>query len=403
MTRASVNGTRMNRPGIIHTTYISGQGRAVGSQSAVFRYLTYTPTTYDQTVVETTLSPELRVALDGYTLNTISLTNASTLAGQDSRFFDTFTLTIQKILQETGDPLNPFVEFGNPTDPNAPILEQAFPVALRTFDGRQSTVQVYLDDAMVSHDGVSLNFDQGLFELINFDPTDNRMNGFLSDYLRFDLSAMGAGARPNLISPEGAGATAEAAFFSGDAISLSATVGADNVYEVLTPLGHIAGTWRNPTSQTPEFGTYTLLEADPRILPIPNAARITALQGIWRNYTDMFLNLGSFQMIALPNREDSDDQDIVILQRNGGGQIVNMYFGFVNYSSGTFSAFPIDQVDDGDASNELVGVVSGFINASGATVSASTPTRIRGGDFTFASSPLPSGFPASGQFVVFRR
>lgn len=391
----------MNRPGIIHTTYISGQGRAIGSQSAVFRYLTYTPGTFDGTIVETTLSPEVRVALDGYTLNTISLTNASTLAGTDSRFFDTFTLTIQKILQDVGG--GSFVEFSNPTDPNAPILEQSFPLALRTFDGRQSTVQVYIDDAMVSHDGVSLNFDQALFELVNFDPTDNRFNGFLSDYLRFDLSAMGTSARPNLISAQGAGATAEAAFFSGDAISLSATVGPDKVYEVLTPLGHIAGTWRNPTSQTPEFGTYTLLEADPRILPIPNAARITALQGIWRNYTEMFLNLGSFQMIALPNTEDSGNQDIVILQRNGGGQIVNMYFGFVNYTSGTFSAFPIDQVDDGDASNELVGVVDGFINASGATVSSGTPSRIRGGNFTFASSPLPSGFPASGQFVVFRR
>lgn len=392
----------MNRPGIIHTTYITGQGREVGSQSAVFRYLTYTPTTYGANIVETTLNPEVRIALDGYTMNTISLTNASTLPGDDSRSFDTFTLTVQKILQDTGDPLNPFIEFGNPGDPNAPILEQGFPMNLRTFDGRQSSVQIFLDDAMLSHDGLTLNFDQGLFELVNFDPVDNQINGFLSDYLNFDLTAMGAGARPNLISDEAAGATADAVCFSGDAIALSTTVGADKVFEILTPLGHIAGTWRNPTSLT-DFGTYTLLEVDPRVLGVPNAARLTALQGIWRPYTDMFVNLGSFEMITLPNSQDSDDQDMVMVQRNGAGAIVNMYFGYVNLSSGDFSAFPIDQVDDGDASNELVGTVGTFIGANGGSVSSAVPSRIRGGSFTFTSSPLPSGFPTTGNFVVFRR
>ncbi len=213
---------------------------------------------------------------------------------------------------------------------------------------------------------------------------------------------MAAGSRPNLISPEGAGASAGAAYFTGDSIALGATVGSDNVFEVLTPLGHIAGLWRNPTTITPEFGTYTLLELDPRILP-PDLRRITSLQGIWRTYTDMFLNLGAFEMITLPSSGDTDEQDMVMVQRNGAGAIVNMYFGYVNFTSGNFSAFPIDQVDDGDAGNELVGTVNGFIGSSGASVSATAPTRIRGGNFAFTSAPLPTGFPTSGTFVVFRR
>lgn len=396
-----VNDAKMSSPGVIYTTYLSGQGRAPGSQSAQLKRLTYTPLDFDNPV-ETVLNPAVLVQLDGYTHNTITLANAQTLPGNDSRLYDTFTLSIQKILQDTGDPSNPYVEFGNPNDPNAPILEEPFPLHLRSFNGRQSIVQIFLDDAMVHHDGVSLSFDQALFELANIDPTDGVIKGFLSDYLRFDLTSMPAGQRPNLISPEGMGATADAVYFSGDSIAMSADVGGDRVFEVLTPLGHIAGQWRLPTPLTPDFGTYTLLEVDPRILPVPNAQRIVSLQGIWRNYSDMILDLGTVEMFALPNSDDSDDQDAVMIQRDGSGAISAMYFGFVNYGTGQFSMFPIDQVDDGAAGNELTGTVSGFLDAGGGSVAGANPTKIRSGTFTF-SGGAPAGFPASGRFLVFRK
>lgn len=396
-----VNDAKMSTPGVIYTTYLSGQGRAPGSQSAQLKRLTYTPLDFAHPV-ETVLNPAVLVQLDGYTHNTITLDNAQTLSGQDSRQYDTFTLSIQKILEDTGDPLNPYVEFGNPNDPNAPILEAPFPLKLRTFNGRQSIVQIFVDDAMVHHDGVNLTFDQALFELANFDPTEGKIKGFLSDYLRFDLTSMPAGQRPNLISPEGMGAAAEAVYFSGDSIALGATVGGEKVFEVLTPLGHIAGKWRLPTPLTPDFGTYTLLEVDPRILPVPNAQRLVALQGVWRNYSDMILNLGTVEMFALPNSDDGDDQDAVMIQRNASGNISAMYFGFVNYTSGQFSLFPIDQVDDGAAGNELVGTVSGLLNATGASVSAATPEKIRSGTFTFTGG-APAGFPSTGRFLVFRK
>lgn len=396
-----VNDTKMSNPAVIYTTFLSGQGRAPGSQSAQFKRMTYTPLDFDNPV-ETVLNPAILVLLDGYTHNTITIGNAPTLAGQDSRLFDTFTLRIQKILEDTGDPLNPYVEFSNPNDPNAPILDEPFPLRLRTFSGRQSIVQIFIDDAMVHHDGVDLNFDQALFELANIDPDAGEIRGFISDYLRFDLTSMGAGQRPNLISPEGMGASADAVYFSGDAIALSAVVGGERVFEVLTPLGHIAGQWRLPTPLTPEFGTYTLLEADPRILPVPNAQRLVALQGIWRNYNDMILDLGTVEMFALPNSDDSDDQDAVMIQRDGAGNISAMYFGFVNYSTGDFSMFPIDQVDDGAAGNELVGTVSSFLDASGNSVNAAESTKIRSGTFAF-SAGAPAGFPASGRFLVFRK
>jgi hypothetical protein len=304
----------------------------------------------------------------------------------------------------TGDPFNPFVEFGNPTFPNAPILTEEFDLQLKTMSGRHSSVPIFLDDAMLNHDGTDLMFDRGLFELVNYDITENKILSFFSDYVSFDLTAMAAGSRPNLISVEGAGATADTVYFSGDSIAMSAVVGGVRVFEVLTPLGNIAGKWNPPVNTGPittPFGTYTLLEVDPRVLPIPNAARLVAMIGIWRPYDLMFLDLGAFEMFAIPNSEDRDDQDIVMVQRNGAGQIVNMFFGFANLSTGQFSVFPIDQVDDGAVGNELVGTVSGLLNASGG--STSNPPDVRNGTFTFATSPLPAGFPTTGPFVVMRK
>lgn len=395
----------MNRPGLVTTTYISGQGRGAPTISAVFRFLSYTPdpNTPPGSRVESTLDPELLVGLDAYTINGASL-NSSTLAGGNARDFDTFVLNVQKIRVAAPGSVPPFFEWTNPTNPNIPILSEEFDLRMKTMNGRQTSVPIFLDDAMLNHDGQNVQFDRNLFEFANFDTTENRILSFFSDYVSFDLSNMSVGSRPNLISPEGAGATADMVYFSGDSIALSAVVSGVRVFEVLTPLGHIAGKWNPPVNsgpvQTP-FGTYTLLEVDPRVLPVPNAARLVSLIGIWRPYNLMFVDLGDFEMFTVPNSEDRDDQDMVMIQRNGAGNIVNMYFGFVNLSSGQFSAFPIDQVDTGEVGNELVGVVNGLKNSAGGN--AGSTADVRSGTFSFTTNPLPGGFPATGRFVVMRK
>lgn len=407
VSRARVNDTEMNRPGVITTTFITGQGRAAATISAVFRFITFTPNpnTPSGERVESTLSPELVVGLDAYTHNGASL-NSPTLPGTSARSFDTFTLNVQKMRLAAPGSVPPYFDLFNPTNVNAPILNESFAMRLKTMNGRHSGVPIFLEDAMLNHDGVNVQFDRTLFQLANYDVTEQRIIAFFSDYVSFDLSNMATGDRPILLSPEGAGAPADTVYFSGDSIALSADVGGDRVFEILTPQSYVSGVWSPPANSGPvntSYGTYTLLEVDPQVLPVPNAARLVSLIGIWRPYDLMFQDLGDFEMFTIPNSEDRDDQDVVMIQRNGFGQIVNMYFGvaFLNSGSLSFSVFPINQVDSGSVGNELEGVISGLQNSSGSPTS--TPSSVRSGTFTFTTAPLPGGFPATGRFVVMRK
>ena len=151
-------------------------------------------------------------------------------------------------------------------------------------------------------------------------------------------------------------------------------------------------------------GTYTLRQIDPRDLS--NIARITALTGTWKNYIESdparspFLNVGQFECFTFPQSLNQDRHDMVVFARDGSGNITTMYFGEMDFGSNSFAIWPIDQVDDGDASNEVNGTISGLLDVNG------SPTinhrHVRSGTFAMTSGTIPSAFQSTGRFIVYR-
>ncbi|MBC8064790.1 MAG: hypothetical protein H7Y17_08170, partial [Chlorobia bacterium] len=271
------------------------------------------------------------------------------------------------------------------------------------------------------------------------------LNGFLSDYVMFDISGTPGGDRPLLSG----GGQAGKVYFSGDFVALSSG-GSSGTFEVLTTLGFVNGTFApvvnlpSPGGTKPPFGTYSLLQADPRDddpsdndFPGLTVAQITALEGTYYNLADVVGGLETFEMITFPRSQEREVldfnnnpilrelsiQDVVLIKRSGN-TITRMYFGEIDFgdTSGdpaTIKAYPIGQVDDGDAMNEIEGTVSGFkdvngnaisLNSSDEAVRALAIQKIGSGSFTLQAGtdliyggPLPADFPSSGRFLVFRR
>ena len=94
-------------------------------------------------------------------------------------------------------------------------------------------------------------------------------------------------------------------------------------------------------------------------------------------------------------------------------------FGQQDGNPMTIRAYPIGQVDTGEAINEIEGAVSAFKDFNGNAINlaglddgarAAAIQRICSGSFTLQSGtdltyggPLPGDFPTSGRFLVFRR
>jgi hypothetical protein len=388
---STVNDAELLKPGVIDVTFLTGQGRAPGSPTAVINRVffqdQYNTNPFDQEFnVETRLQEARYLGLDQYTVQTIPV-DVPFPWNVTSRLFQTYTLEVAKLRVENGS--GGFDEYTG-TGGN-PLVYEQFPCYVRAFRGRHSTLPVFLDDAMLYFDGFGVQFDRNLFEIINFDPNDNRINGFISDYVEFDISAMAPADRPQLSG----GADAEKAFFSGD----GQAIGAAGAFEVLIPSGFIEGTY-TLTDPITNVASYTLVQLDPRDLT--NTAKITSLLGIWRPYTKVLSNVSSFEFIMFPNTRDDNFQDLVIIQRNGGGQITTMYYGLADYSVGTFQAWPIRNIDDGSVANEITGTLSSYLAGGGNPTN--DYTQIRYGQFAFDASPdLPASFPTTGRFLVFRR
>jgi hypothetical protein len=402
--------------GRVEITYNTGQGRAPGDLSAVIKRLNLEddlfPPGDSRNNVDTFLNPERRLGLGQYTSQTVAvnvpMTNLGFSGPVSGRTFVLFTLDIDRILRENSS--GGFQTFNGP--PNQPVIFEQFPANIFATSGRISSMQVFLDDAMITIQdmgpplGEQVVFDRNLFEAVNLadDGTGTpKLLAFLADYVVFDITNVAN--KPTMANS----VPATRVWFSGDSIALSGDDGPNPEYmEVLTQIGApIEGLFTRPVNipgggTTP--GTYTLRQVDPRDLSL--IARITALQGIWRNYVEPdpsrspFLDVGTFECFMFPQSGSQNKQEIAMIARNGSGQITTMYFGEVNYSSNTFSVWPIDQVDDGEASNELTGTVSALLDRNGAPTS--NPSHVRSGTFTFDTGGLPPGFSASGRFIVYR-
>jgi hypothetical protein len=375
--------------GLINVTYLTGAGRAFGSPIAVIHRVQLTDSSG---VIETILNPDRNLQLDAYTAQIISL-SVPTL---NSRLFETFNLEIKSLLIEQ-DPGVPPQEFsGN----NGPLVQASFPAYIRAFPGRQTAVTIRLDDTMLNLDeGGAPFFNQAVFEAANLNPDTGTINGFLSDYVMFDISGMSIPERPDFTS----GGSADRVYFSGDQIAISKLDPLNSghgAFSVLTPIGFVDGAYGPPTSIAP-FGTYTLVQPDPRDLTGLN--KITALQGIWRNLTDVVTGVGTFEVITFPNSKDDNKQDIVLVHRGGNGKIDELYFGEADLDAGTLQAFPIGQVDDGDASNDIAGTLTDLKDKNGNLTT--DPSRVRSGHYTLTpgGGAVPASFSTSGRFIVFRR
>lgn len=394
--------------------------------------------------VETLLNPERTLQLNGYTHQIITL-NVPTLS---SRFFTNFQLEVQELRVDNGSPTPDVFPSGGSTQP---LVQTNFPASIRALPGRQTSVQIRLDETMFDINAVSPDpiFQQFVFEDANL--ADNpvqgipTLNGFLSDYVMFDLSGIPTIDRPTMSDGNPAGKV----YFSGDFVALSQT-STGGLFEVLTPLGSIDGTFTGvvnlpgPGSQKPPFGVYSLNQADPRdvdpsdgTFPGSEVHKITALQGSYYNLGDVVGGMGTFEMITFPRSQERmvfdtqtstnvlrelSVQDVILIKRSGN-TITRMYFGEIDFGSEqgdptTIKAYPIGQVDDGDAHNEIIGTVSGFKDVNGNAVSldvpdaqrASTIQKIGSGTFTLQAGtdptyggPLPGDFPTTGRFLVFRK
>jgi hypothetical protein len=382
--------------GLINVFYITGQGRAAGSPTAVIRRV-YFEDEFD--VVEPLIMPERQLGLDAYSVQTVEI--SAPITQVNSRFFDTFTLEVSKIRKEQAG--GGYVEYGGAS--NQPILIDQFDLHMRVFPSRTTSLAVFLNDAMLDIDEnavpqPALVWDRQLFIDTNFDPFEGKMLAFISDYVAFDISAMATGDRPVMSS----GPFASKVYFSGDGQALSVS-GSTGVFEVLIPSGHIDGTFNGPVPPA-NISSYTLTQIDPRDLL--GVAKITSLQGTFRNYQEVLNNISRFEFITFPTSIDDEKQELVIIERNGGGAIIRMHFGEVDLLNGTFNAWPIANIDDASTDFEITGTVSGFVNRNGTPIgvaSSDDADDVRAGTFTFDTPDpdLPASYATTGRFVVFRR
>lgn len=381
----------------LQTVFLSGQGRrAAGSQLAVIRKVQYQNGDQDFVPgVDQYTFPDLRIQLDGYTLNARSFT-VDVPAGVEGRTFSEFPLEIYAIeeIQSDGSTI--------PLTSQTPALDAGvFAADVTAIPGRQTSVQITLDDSILRYDSnQGVVFDQNLFITKNYDIRTNSIHGFLSDFVSFDISGLAKSARPNLSN----GKVADKVLITGDSVAISAGADAPDTLEVLNPVRVENGILRNPKmiggKEAP--GIYTLEEIDPRDLS--QQARLTSLQGIWRPYTSVLTNVGTFVMMAFPNTRSPLEQQLIAFSRNGSGAITAMYQGVVRYNAGvtsaTFSLWPISQLDNADTANELKGTMSNITTDTGATGGKSA----RQGTFKFTTSPpAVTNFPSSGVFIVFKR
>lgn len=305
---------------------------------------------------------------------------------QNSRLFESYTLRFNSFTQE-----------GIGTALGVPDVVD-FPARIRVFPGRDTTIPIFLDDAMFEVSSNVVSFDPSRFEMNNLSGTPPAIQAFIGDYVQFDLTNVPAADRPQLLSGEFAGRF----FISGDNFALGQQASAGS-FEVLTEDDQrFQGTYgpeNTINAYTP--GTYTLYQSDPS--DISGIAKIVSIAGSWKSSTRVLSNAGSFEIITFPNVKDASHQEMVAATFNGNGNVTSLYFGFLDLDRGQFELHPIKTITDPtDFTGFLTGTLSNYRVASGG--STASPNAVRYGSYTFdAGQTLPTGFRNTGTFVVFRK
>ncbi|MBN8690557.1 MAG: hypothetical protein J0L72_07145 [Armatimonadetes bacterium] len=395
---------------LLQTSFVSGQGRstgssrATGSQVALIKSVQFRNDANDFVPSsDQILGDEIRVQLDGYTLNTKAF-GVTFGIGQTSKRFLEYPMEIAQFLRvESDNSLTPLT----PEDSIAFQPPVPFDCDVRVFAGRVSSVNIRLDDSMVSFDDVAgaVTFNPDLFVASNYDLIHNRITSSFSDYLAFDISQMPTGDRPPLSI---SGDPADRVFFSGDGYGISNGLGAASQFELLSPVRIDSGRLNTGSPLGSGGGSGIGFGANWFILEDqdPLATRLTSLIGIWKPFTQAVNSSEDVTVIALPSSRENDgieaneEQQILFYKRNVAGKIIDLWYGQVYYNTdgdqtaGTFRAYPISTVTDAVPTQQVDGTISGVVITSGAA---------RRGDWQLSSPPSNWPFGTEGGFGVYRR
>lgn len=367
----------------VRISFLSGQGRRLpGSLSAQLRVIRLRiggtdiiPSLFNGT------TDGVNVQLDGFTTNKYGFTQDLGAAGSKNYQFLSFDIT--KMYEEQFD--GSYTELFSGSFP----IEN-LPVNMPLIPGRQSTINVYLNNAAVGFSNIfnEPSFDLNEFNLENALTGSNRIEGFLSDMVAFDISAVGT--RPNMDS----GGAADKFMISGDSMGIARSAGFDGSFDLFSPNFVESGVTTNPV-QLPDGvapGTYNVLEPDPSVIP-PAIVRITALQGTWRDVNSVITNLGTTGMIVFPTTRVGEE-DMAIAYVRTGSQVTGMWFGkaTITANGGTTTMWPIDQITvaEGSRTGGFTGTFSNLTKVGGVT---------KDGDFTLTGAPAELG--STGVFAVY--
>lgn len=370
----------------VQLLFASGQGRrAPGSTYATIQnfQIQNGPTDFVPSTFQGSAAP-IRTQLDGYSLNAATF---SEYMSTPERIFTELPIEIARIDREDSSG-NLQTVFTGPYRTSPP-----FKLRGTLMPGRQSSIQINLNDSIVSVTGNTLNFNRAAFERENYDPADNRVNSFLTDMVSFDLSAVPVAERPEMLNGNGA---CDRVFFSGDLIGLGKGFGTPGSFELLSPLVIDEGVLKakSTVGGRPIPGTYTALEPDPRD-PFNPDANISALLGIFREHDEVLTDIPEFTVLVLPNSRGSIDNHVVAFL-SAGGKITKIWQGvarFNNNTSGVIEIWSLDQLDDGTANNKAKGTIN-YTKSGGV---------VKKGTVSFSVKPSGFPFPDTGGFAVFRR
>lgn len=328
------------------------------------------------------------------------------LGTSDSRLFDTYVLTVRQLVFKNDDT---DITIGGD---NTPALVQDFPAAIRVMRGRETSMEVRLNDGILSVDEFGqLQFDQSTFEALNM--PDGVVQGYLSDFMMFDISSFTA-TRPIMSN----GQTALRVYFSGDRFMLSGggPTGYIEAYgggALLPRPGEFVDP--QPASVPPGTlvatpGEYRLLIADPNDANDP-PGNITDMRGMFRPFYDpalrgisLIIPASTFDVLLLPSSSAPDEMQMLFVVHNGNGKTTNLYFGTANLTLGTFVAYPAANLPTGATSGEITGTLGGFTGATGGSVLVDSPDdaeAVRRGSYQILGG-APTGIAGNGTFLVFR-
>jgi len=372
--------------GHINFYYLTGQGR--GSRAAG----DLVANIHDVTIEDEFGSINAPGTGGGATFNLASFQVASfrldvPFTSQSSRLFANYELRFDHFSIE-----------GSSGRLTAPPDSSTFRARIRVFPGRDTTVPIFLDDAMFAVNGSDVSFDEQRFVDANLSGSPSAIQSFIGDYVEFDISGLPVADRPQLLTGDFAGRF----FISGDNYAIGAS-GESGTMEVMTEdQQRFVGTFGNEHTigaYTP--GTYTLYQADPS--DINGLAKIISIAGSWKSNHRVLSNPGAFEFITFPTHLDNAHQEVAAVKFDGSGNPTALYFGFMNYDNGKFEIHPVQYLTDPTTfDGVLTGTIDGFTNAGGATTAS--PNLVRYGHFAFdGGQTLPSGFPNNGTFVVFRQ